>query len=114
MTDKGHLAHRDPPAEVLTCRKHPRGRRKEKEGGKEGRKAETKAETPENQWASSHSHRFFQQAASQSVFWERGSVPGNGRSGPWQTPTEHGRLPRCSERRQGTAKGRRRWKPGGY
>lgn len=36
MTDKGHLAHNDLPAEVLTCRTHPRGQKKK--GRKGGRK----------------------------------------------------------------------------
>lgn len=35
MTDKGHLAHDDLPAEVLTCRTHPRGREKK---GRKGRR----------------------------------------------------------------------------
>lgn len=40
MTDKGHLAHNDLPAEVLTCRTHPWGW--EKKGRKEDKKKKDK------------------------------------------------------------------------
>lgn len=40
MTDKGHLAHNDLPAEVLTCRTHPQGQEKKGKKGGSRRKDE--------------------------------------------------------------------------
>lgn len=50
MTDKGHLAHDDLPAEVLTCRTHPRGREKKgRKGRREGGREERRAPVAKNQ-----------------------------------------------------------------
>lgn len=54
MTDKGHLAHNDLPAEVLTCRTHPWGREKKGRNGggtgrREGGREERRASVAKNQ-----------------------------------------------------------------
>lgn len=47
MTDKGHLAHNGPPAEVSTCRTHPRGKER-MERRAEGIKKMTQKSTTES------------------------------------------------------------------
>lgn len=46
MTDKGHLAHNGPPAEVSTCRTHPRGKEANRSRDQENDTQKSTKESP--------------------------------------------------------------------